>query len=150
MSRCIHSCRCKWLINIIEVVQFKMTVASQTVRRSKTKQVIWSSTVTLWWRFVTKTFFYWWLYSFFCWCCCCQVWCCKSCWCCCFCFRSCCCRSRSFCSCCCCHDSGVAWYFLEIFADNFDDLDDVVEFAVCRLHLRFLVDLAVFLFSHSL
>ena len=55
-----------------------------------------------------------------------------------------------FCSCCCCHDSGVAWYFLEIFADNFDDLDDVVEFAVCRLHLRFLVDLVVFLFSHSL
>ena len=23
MSRCIHSCRCKWLINITEVIQFK-------------------------------------------------------------------------------------------------------------------------------
>ena len=42
-------------------------------------------------------------------------------------------------------DSAVACYFLEIFADYFGDLDDVVESAVCRLHLTVLVDLAVFL-----
>ena len=42
-------------------------------------------------------------------------------------------------------DFAVAWYFLEIFADYFGDLDDVVESAVCRLHLRVLVDLVVFL-----
>ena len=42
-------------------------------------------------------------------------------------------------------DFTVAWYFLEIFADYFGDLDDIVESAVCRLHLTFPVDLAVFL-----
>ena len=42
-------------------------------------------------------------------------------------------------------DFDVAWYFLEIFAEYFGDLDDVVESAVYRLHLRVLVDLAVFL-----
>ena len=42
-------------------------------------------------------------------------------------------------------DSAVAWYFLGTFADYFGDLDDLVESAVCRLHLRVLVDLAVFL-----
>ena len=39
----------------------------------------------------------------------------------------------------------VACYFLEIFADYFGDFDDVVESAVCRLHMTVLVDLAVFL-----
>ena len=39
----------------------------------------------------------------------------------------------------------VACYFLELFFDYFGDLDDVVESAVCRLHLTVLVDLAVFL-----
>ena len=39
----------------------------------------------------------------------------------------------------------AACYFSEIFADYFGDLDDVVESTVCRLHLRVLVDLAVFL-----
>ena len=39
----------------------------------------------------------------------------------------------------------VVRYFLEIFADYFGDLDDVVESAVCMLHLTVLVDLAVFL-----
>ena len=42
-------------------------------------------------------------------------------------------------------DFAVACYFGEIFADYFGDLDDVVESAVCRLHLTVLVDLAVFL-----
>ena len=42
-------------------------------------------------------------------------------------------------------DFAVAWYFLEIFADYFGDLDDIVESAVCRLHLTVPVDLAVFL-----
>ena len=42
-------------------------------------------------------------------------------------------------------DFTVAWYFLEIFADYFGDLDDIVESAVCRLHLTVPVDLAVFL-----
>ena len=42
-------------------------------------------------------------------------------------------------------DFAVACYFLEIFADYFGDLDDVVESAVCKLHLTVLVDLAVFL-----
>ena len=42
-------------------------------------------------------------------------------------------------------DFAVACYFLEIFADYFGDLDDVVESAVCRLHLTVLVDLKVFL-----
>ena len=42
-------------------------------------------------------------------------------------------------------DSAVAWYFLEIFADYFGDIDDVVESAVCMLHLKVLVNLAVFL-----
>ena len=42
-------------------------------------------------------------------------------------------------------DFAVAWYFLEIFADYFGGLDDVVESAVCRLHLKVLADLAVFL-----
>ena len=42
-------------------------------------------------------------------------------------------------------DSAAAWYFLEIFADYFGELDHVVESAVCRLHLRVPVDLAVFL-----
>ena len=42
-------------------------------------------------------------------------------------------------------DSAVACYFSEIFADYFDYLDDVVESAVCRLHLTVLVGLAVFL-----
>ena len=42
-------------------------------------------------------------------------------------------------------DFSVAWYFLEIFADYFGDLDDIVESAVCRLHLTVPVDLAVFL-----
>ena len=42
-------------------------------------------------------------------------------------------------------DFTVAWYFLEIFADYFGDLDDIVESAVCRLHLTIPVDLAVFL-----
>ena len=42
-------------------------------------------------------------------------------------------------------DFAVACYFLEIFADYFGDLDDVVESAVCRFHLTVLVDLAVFL-----
>ena len=41
-------------------------------------------------------------------------------------------------------DSAVAWYFLEIFANHFGDLDDAVESAVCRLHMRVLVDLAGF------
>ena len=39
-------------------------------------------------------------------------------------------------------DFAVACYFLEIFADYFGDLDDVVEPAVFRLHLTALVDLA--------
>ena len=42
-------------------------------------------------------------------------------------------------------DFAVACYFLEIFAYYFDDLDDVVESAVCRLHLTVFVDLTVFL-----
>ena len=42
-------------------------------------------------------------------------------------------------------DFAVACYFLEIFADYFGDLDNVVESAVCGLHLTVLVDLAVFL-----
>ena len=42
-------------------------------------------------------------------------------------------------------DSAVACYFLEIFADYFGDLDDVVESAVCMLHWTVLVDLTVFL-----
>ena len=42
-------------------------------------------------------------------------------------------------------DFTVAWYFLEIFADYFGDLDDIVESVVCRLHLTVSVDLAVFL-----
>ena len=42
-------------------------------------------------------------------------------------------------------DFAVACYFLEIFVDYFGDLDDVVESAVCKLHLTVLVDLAVFL-----
>ena len=42
-------------------------------------------------------------------------------------------------------DFSVAYYFLEIFADYFGDLDDIVESTVCRLHLTALVDLAVFL-----
>ena len=42
-------------------------------------------------------------------------------------------------------DSAVAWYFLEIFNDYFGDLGDVVESTVCRLYLRVLVELAVFL-----
>ena len=42
-------------------------------------------------------------------------------------------------------NSAVAWYFLEIFDDYFGDLVDVVESAACRLHLRILVKLAVFL-----
>ena len=41
-------------------------------------------------------------------------------------------------------DFAVASYFLEIFADYFGDLDDVVESAACRLHLTVLVDLVVF------
>ena len=39
----------------------------------------------------------------------------------------------------------VAWYFLEILAEYFGDLDNIVESAVCRLHLRVLVELAVFI-----
>ena len=39
-------------------------------------------------------------------------------------------------------DFAVACYFLEIFADYFGDLDDVVEPAVFRLHLTALVDLS--------
>ena len=42
-------------------------------------------------------------------------------------------------------DFTVAWYFLEIFADYFGDLDDFFELSVCRLHLTVIVDLAVFL-----
>ena len=42
-------------------------------------------------------------------------------------------------------DFALACYFLEIFADYFGDLDDVVKSAVCRLYLTVLVDLAVFL-----
>ena len=45
-------------------------------------------------------------------------------------------------------DCAVAWYFVEIlyfFDDYFGDLGDVVESAVCRLYLRVLVELAVFL-----
>ena len=42
-------------------------------------------------------------------------------------------------------DSAVTWYFVEIFDDYFGDLGDVVESAVCRLYLRVLVELAVFL-----
>ena len=42
-------------------------------------------------------------------------------------------------------DFAVACYFLEIFVDYFGGLDDVVESAVCRLHLTVLVDLSVFL-----
>ena len=42
-------------------------------------------------------------------------------------------------------DSAVAWYFLEIFADYFSDLEDVAESSVCRLHLRVLVEFAGFL-----
>ena len=42
-------------------------------------------------------------------------------------------------------DFGVACFFLEIFANYFGELDDVVESTVCRLHLRVLVDLWVFL-----
>ena len=42
-------------------------------------------------------------------------------------------------------DFALACYFLEIFADYFGGLDDVVESAVCRLYLTVLVDLAVFL-----
>ena len=36
-------------------------------------------------------------------------------------------------------DSAVVLYFLETFAEFFVDLDDVVESAVCRLHLSVLV-----------
>ena len=36
-------------------------------------------------------------------------------------------------------DSAVVLYFLETFAEFFGDLDDVVESAVCRLHLSVLV-----------
>ena len=42
-------------------------------------------------------------------------------------------------------DFAVACYFLDIFADYFRDLDDVVESAVYRLHLTVLFDLAIFL-----
>ena len=42
-------------------------------------------------------------------------------------------------------DFAVACFFLEIFANYFGELDDVVESTVCRLHLRVLVDLGVFL-----
>ena len=42
-------------------------------------------------------------------------------------------------------DSVVAWYFLEIFDDYLGDLGNVVESAVCRLYLRALVELEVFL-----
>ena len=42
-------------------------------------------------------------------------------------------------------DSAVAWYFLEISADYFSDLEDVAESAICRLHLRVLVELSGFL-----
>ena len=42
-------------------------------------------------------------------------------------------------------DSAVSWYFLEIFDDYFGDLGDVVESVVCRLYLRILVQLEVFL-----
>ena len=42
-------------------------------------------------------------------------------------------------------DFAVAWYFLEIFADCFGDLDDFFEPCVCRLHLTAIVDFAVFL-----
>ena len=41
-------------------------------------------------------------------------------------------------------DFAIACYFLEIFADYFGDLDDVVESAVFRLHLTVLIDLAGF------
>ena len=41
-------------------------------------------------------------------------------------------------------DFAVACYFLEIFVDYFGDLDNVVEPALCRLHLTVLVDLVVF------
>ena len=75
MSRCSHRCRCKWLINITEVVHFNMAVVSWVVCRSKTKQFIRSSTVRLWWRFVTKIVFDWWLCSSCC--CCCYCSCCN-------------------------------------------------------------------------
>ena len=42
-------------------------------------------------------------------------------------------------------DFAVACFFLDIFANYFGELDDVVESTVCRLHLRVLVDLGVFL-----
>ena len=42
-------------------------------------------------------------------------------------------------------DFAVACHFSEIFADYFGDIDDVVESAVCRLHLTVLIDLAVLL-----
>ena len=42
-------------------------------------------------------------------------------------------------------DFAVACFFLEIFANYFGELDDVVESTVCRLQLRVLVDLGVFL-----
>ena len=42
-------------------------------------------------------------------------------------------------------DSAAAWYFLEISADYFGDPNDVIESAVCKLHLRVLFELAVFL-----
>ena len=42
-------------------------------------------------------------------------------------------------------DSAVAWYILEISDDYFSDLGDLVESAACRLYLRILVELEVFL-----
>ena len=44
-------------------------------------------------------------------------------------------------------DFAAACYFLEIFADYFGELDDVVESTVCRLHLTVLVDLAILLLT---
>ena len=42
-------------------------------------------------------------------------------------------------------DSAIVWGFLEIFADYFGDIDNIVESAVYRLHLGNLLDLVVFL-----
>ena len=101
-----HSCRDKWLVNITEVVHFNMTVNSYAVEFDLTpNSLLRSSTVMLWWRFVTKIAFDWWLCSSCCcfcfWCCCCWVWYCSFCCCYCCCFPSCCYCSCSFCSCCC-------------------------------------------------
>ena len=158
MSRSSDSRRCKWLTNIIEVVYFNITVFFKIVCRSKTKQFIKVINCDTLMKICHKDCFWLlfccccccWYSCFCCWCCYCRVWCCNSCCCCCCYFPFCCC-SRSVVAAVASDfetddvDFAVAWYFLKTIANYFVDHDDVVESAVCRLHLTNSVDLAVFL-----